>query len=762
MARARRWRRWLWLLLLPLLLLLADWWWPLPNPYSGRHFAQVVTAADGQPLRAFADDHGVWRYPVSQQQVAPAYIEALLNYEDRHFYRHPGINPLAMGRAAWQWLRHGQIISGGSTLTMQVARLLEPRSRTVGGKLRQMARALQLEWHLSKAEILDLYLNLAPYGGNLEGVQAASYAYFGRPAADLSDGQAALLAVLPQAPSRWRPDRHPERAIAARHKLLNRLLRFGIWSPERVAQADGEPLLSGSRLVPMLAPHLAEYLSRQYPERATIVTTLNADLQQRLETLVSRHLRRFDLATSAAVMVVDNASGGVLAYVGAGRYGERRHSGYIDMVRAPRSPGSTLKPFIYGLAIDQGLIHSASLLADAPRPWASYNPGNFSGGYLGPISASEALQRSLNVPAVELLERLDPRWFEQRLANAGVKLRLLGQADAALALGAASASLEQLVSLYSALSHQGEVVPLRYLADGDRGLPRPLLSAGSTWMVAEMLRSQRRPDHPFASSATGFINRLAFKTGTSYGYRDAWALGSTPGYTLGVWIGRPDGSPIANATGATSAVPLLLQIERLLNDQQPLPPRPTSVVAVKVCWPLGHSVERSASPLCRQQRTGYSLRGQLPPTLRDPLSDGDLQPLVWHDAAGRPLQQRCPGALRATPVALWPLRLEGWRPAAERRAALLPQASCDQHVAAQPLLITHPAAGVHLVPPRHGRLQLQAELLGGQPPRQWYLNGELVAGDPPLLTLAPGHHQLLVVDPTGSSAVNNFTVGAPP
>ena len=339
------------LLVLAALLWLADRLDPLPDVQASS--AQTILARDGTPLWRFADANGVWRYPVSVEQVSPLYIEALLAYEDRWFYRHPGINPLALARALWLNLRHGRIVSGGSTLSMQVARIIEPHSRSAPGKLRQVWRTLQLEWHFSKREILEIYLHRAPFGGTLEGVAAASWAYLGKSPASLTAAEAALLAVLPQAPSRLRPDRYPQRAQAARDKLLERVRQQDLWPQQMLDEAQEESIWLAARREPALAPLLARRLRQGHG--SLIQSTLDAALQQRLEDLLLGWKNRLPPRVSAAILVADSRSLEVLAYLGSADLHDAQRAGHVDMVQAVRSPGSTLKPLLYGLALEDGL-----------------------------------------------------------------------------------------------------------------------------------------------------------------------------------------------------------------------------------------------------------------------------------------------------------------------------------------------------------------------------------------------------------------------
>ncbi|MGQ3093625.1 MAG: penicillin-binding protein 1C, partial [Roseateles sp.] len=532
---------------------------PLPEPTADSPTLTVL-AADGTPLRSWPGADGAQRHPTTPEAVSPLYMQALLQYEDRWYHWHPGVNPAALVRAAWQWARHGRIVSGGSTLTMQVARLVDERAagRSVRAKLRQIARALQLELHLSKREILALYLNLAPMGGPLQGVETASRAYLGKGAADLSRAEAALLVALPQSPTRLRPDRAVQAAQQARDKVLARMQALGVWSAADVADARLErvfaPPLRARWLAPLAAERLRQDARRSGRAQAVIQTTLDAGLQARLEQLLTDRLNSLPDAVSLAALVVDNRSLEVRGYVGSADFSDARRGAHVDMVRAKRSPGSTLKPFLYGMALDEGLIHSESLLIDAPQNFGGYAPGNFQADFTGPVGVAEALQRSLNVPAVDLLERLGPERFAGRLRHAGLRLRMPANAapNLSLVLGGGSTSLEELLGAYTALARGGVAGRPRLTRDAPPQEAR-LMSEGAAYIVREILENGGRPGSPFRESA----QRVAWKTGTSFGFRDAWALGVTDRYTFGVWIGRPDGTPNPGHFGANAAAPLL-------------------------------------------------------------------------------------------------------------------------------------------------------------------------------------------------------------
>ncbi|MGP4954191.1 peptidoglycan glycosyltransferase PbpC [Pseudomonas helleri] len=761
------------LLLAVALLWLADRLWPLPLPKDD--LARVVLAEDGTPLWRFADANGVWRYPVQTDEVSPYYLEALLTYEDRWFYQHPGVNPLALGRAAWQNLSGGRVLSGGSTLSMQVARLLDPHERTLPGKLRQLWRTAQLEWHLSKSEILNLYLNRAPFGGTLQGVAAASWAYLGKSPQQLTRSEAALLAVLPQAPSRLRPDRHPERAQVARDKVLRRLAEYQVWPQGAVDEALEEPLLLAPRLEPSLAPLLARRLNRPHSP-PLIRTTLDANLQRRLEDLLLGWRARLPEHTSAAILVVETDNMAVRAYLGSVDINDARRFGHVDMISALRSPGSTLKPFLYGMAMDAGLIHSESLLQDVPRRYGDYRPGNFSMGFSGPVSASSALALSLNLPAVQLLEAYGPKRFAADLRNGGVPLSLpaLAEPNLALILGGAGSRLEDLVSGYSALARGGKSANLR-LQPQDELVERRMLSPGSAWIIRRILSGQARPDR---DPTAELVQRpsLAWKTGTSYGFRDALAIGVGPRYLIGVWIGRPDGTPVPGQFGLASAAPLMLQVHDVLSNRDsqrgivaPVQPVPGSVGVAAICWPLGQPLSKS-DPNCRRQRFAWTLDSTTPPTLLaadQPLGVG-LRETLWVDGQGLRVSPQCPGA-QLREVALWPAPLEPWLPRVERREARLPPASTQCPPPAlnsvTALSIVGVREGDRLRRPAASQASLRLTLtaLGGDGRRWWFLNGTPLgdSGHQEALNTTleqPGRYELSVLDESGQTARVEFSV----
>ncbi len=744
LRRLGRIRWWAWLrwgtVALLLSLLALDLAFPLPLPKT-RDTSTLVVAADGTPLRAFADRQGVWRYPARPETVSPLYLDALLNYEDRWFWRHPGVNPWALLRAAGQMISRGEIVSGGSTLTMQVARILDPHGRTPWGKLKQLLRALQLEAHLSKRQILTLYLERAPFGGTIEGVDAASWAYLGKPSARLSHAEAALLAVLPQAPSRLRPDRHPEAARAARDKVLQRMASLDVWTAADVADARVEPVVARSLQPPLSAALLAERLRQRQPNASRITSTIDADLQRTLEDRVAAYFSQLPARTSAALLVVDNASMQARAYVGSVAFGDKERLGHVDMVQAWRSPGSTLKPFLYGLALDDGLIHSESLLVDAPQSFGGYRPGNFDAAFNGPIGAAEALRLSLNVPAVDLLDRVGPARFSARLANAGVTLKYPRGAapNLALILGGTGARLEDLVGSFAALNRQGLAGRVRY-AQQDAAEDRRLLSPGAAWIVRDILASNPRPGYGVGAFDTGTRPRVAWKTGTSYGFRDAWALGSTTRYTVGVWVGRPDGTPLPGQYGAVTALPLMFEVidslPRARGDanERAAPP---GVAETEICWPLGLAPDPAQPDLCQRRMKAWTLDGAIPPTFaeRDArLWNAGMDMFEADENTGLRLSAECarPHPRVQRYIARWPALASPWLGAETRARSRLPPLSpdCinDGRDASEELRIEglNDRATLARAPGSEHGVRLQLRALGSESRVQWLLDGRWI------------------------------------
>nr|WP_321457845.1 penicillin-binding protein 1C [uncultured Cohaesibacter sp.] len=536
-----------------------------------------VLDRDGALLRAYTNKAGQWRLEADIDQVDKEFIDILLTYEDKRFWSHDGIDPRAIVRASWQLLTNGRIISGASTISMQLARLLEPREkRTFKAKFWQMLRAIQLEERMNKKEILTAYLTLAPYGGNLEGIRAASLAYFAKEPKELSLAQAALLVALPQSPEARRPDVSPRRALAARNKVLERMALEGLMPESEVARASSKPLEAVRQSMPQLAAHASDRFLREEPTSQVHLTTLSRPLQEKMEAVLKDAASQLAPNLSVALILADGKSGDILAEVGSPDYLDAARAGWIDMTRKQRSPGSALKPFIYGLAFEEGLIRAQTQITDSPVDFGGYRPKNFDMAYQGDVSIHDALLLSLNVPAVALLDEVGPARLMERLKRADVAVALPEGSDVGLAigLGGLGITLKDLTQLYTGFVNDGRVMQLHDRPEATTApiaAKAPVLDRDASWHVSNILKDASPPN------GAGKL-AIAYKTGTSYGYRDAWSVGFDGRYVIGVWVGKPDNSAAPGITGRGAAAPILYDaFARSGLDLSPFPLAPRGV-----------------------------------------------------------------------------------------------------------------------------------------------------------------------------------------
>ena len=544
----------------------------LPPPLTrALDLSPTLLDADGRLLRAGTSPGGYWRLPARVSDVDPRYLRALLAFEDRRFYAHGGADYRGLARAVVTSALARRIVSGGSTLSMQTARLLEPRpDRTPQAKVLEILRAWQLERRFNKHEILDLYLVTAPFGGNIDGVAAAARLYFGKAPAELTWAESALLVALPQNPAGRRPDRFPQQAEAARNRVLDVLVARDILSHEEAERAKREPVPTRRLSMPFHAPTLAERLWEQSggdvssgdgsssDGDATVQTTLHADTQIALEALLAAALDRYAGTINGAMLVIEAETGAVRARVGSSGYFEEREGARLDLTRALRSPGSALKPAIYALAFEAGLAHPATWLPDDQRNFQGYQPENFSGSRQGRVQAYAALQQSLNPPAVALLQALGPERALEALNRAGIhpaNQGAPGSVGLSLALGGVSLRMEELAALFTAFATDGAVRPLcETPAQCSATRPQPFIGPRSAAQVTAILAESPRPLLPDAED----LPRVAFKTGTSARHRDAWAIGYDGQHVIAVWLGRADNQPTGSLVGVADAVPVLL------------------------------------------------------------------------------------------------------------------------------------------------------------------------------------------------------------
>ena len=572
----------------------------LAPPASGT----VIRDASGDLLALRPAPGGVWRFRTRAEDVPPFLLRLLVATEDRRFWAHPGIDPLAIVRAAAQAVRAGRVVSGGSTLTMQVARLLDPRPRTLGAKLAESLRAVQISLRRDKREVLGLWLSLAPFGGNLVGVEAASRAYFGKPAAALDPAEAALLVALLRRPEALRPDRHSARAKARRDRILAAAAREGLLTAAEAQAAMGEPVPTRRRPMPGTARSLFA------GEAGDLRTTLDRPLQLALEARARDELGRLPPRVSLAVMVADLRTRTVLA-AAVGDGGSAERAGWLDLSRAVRSPGSALKPFLYALAFGEGIAAPDAPLPDAPRRFGGYAPENMGHGFSGAVTAADALRRSLNLPAVTLLARYGAQRFASALRGAGLVLPRDAEASLPVALGGAGLSLRRLMALYAALGTDGRLAPLRLLATEPAREGVALLSPAAADSVAGTLT------RPFPGGVGP--GGIAWKTGTSAGNRDSWAFGFDRGHLIGVWVGRPDGTARPGGAAADVALPILARCFALL------PPAPRPAASQPVAGTLSGAVPGDALSLLFPPPSA-TVEGGGPVLLR---ASGGERPLVF-------------------------------------------------------------------------------------------------------------------------------------
>lgn len=534
----------------------------MPDPERLARDARLVVGEDGAILGGHLSADAKWRFEAELTKVDPVYLDMLIAYEDWNFRSHKGVDAAAALRATGQAVRHGRIVSGASTLTMQLVRLYDPRPRGLQAKVLETLRAVKLERHLGKDEILQAYLTAAPFGGNIEGVRAASLVYLGKEPAELSMAEAALLVALPQAPEARRPDRAPQAARAARDRVLAGLAARGVIDKREAERAAAKQVAIHGNALPRHAFHMG---NRQQAKSTggPIETLLDARLQAKAEQIAAQALLGRDPGVNIAIMVIRNEDGAVVGYVGSGAPGSRARDGYVDLARAVRSPGSALKPFIYAMAFEQLIVHPDTIVADQPIDIAGYRPDNADGVFSGDISMRQALILSKNTVPVMLLDKVGIPAFLSRFRTVGKPLAM-GASDSeaglAVALGGVGVSPEQLTWFYSAFANEGELRQLRLAPQDRRRSLGNLFSPAAANAVADILADVPPPAGRARLAAQDGTRRIAFKTGTSYGFRDAWAVGFDKLHTVGVWIGRPDGAPHLGAYGVSAAAPVMMQV----------------------------------------------------------------------------------------------------------------------------------------------------------------------------------------------------------
>ncbi|HEX4957824.1 MAG TPA: penicillin-binding protein 1C [Lacibacter sp.] len=546
------------------LFFLLHWLFPLPDKIE---YSTLVTDNKGEVIHAFLTKDEQWRLKTELQEISPLLRKTIVQKEDKYFYYHFGINPVALVRAFAMNLFTGRRTSGASTITMQVARALEPKRRTLGNKFIELFRAVQLEMKYSKAEVLQLYLNLVPYGGNIQGVKSASVLYFGKNPDHLSLAEITALSIIPNRPSSLVIGKNNDEIIKQRNKWLQRFAKEQLFTAKEIEDALAEPLNAKRNSMPQLAPHLSTKLKQS--GGPIIHTNLQLNTQLKTEKLVQDYVRTLRLSNirNAAVMIIDNETHNVIAYVGSGDFKDTLDGGQVNGAAAVRQPGSTLKPLIYGLCFDEGLLTPKRTMNDVPVNYGGYAPENYDKTFNGPVTVEYALEHSLNIPAVRALNQLGTERMIAQLSSIGFtqiqqKQKGLGLS---LILGGCGTTLEQLTGLYSCLANEGLYYRSAFIKDDSKPTARRILSAEAAYMVTDILSRINRPDFPLHWEATAHLPKIAWKTGTSYGRRDAWSIGYNKKYTVGVWVGNFSGEGNAQLSGAQTATPLLFRIFNTLD-----------------------------------------------------------------------------------------------------------------------------------------------------------------------------------------------------
>ena len=713
-------RKWIWALLAGLFL---AWLFCLPrNLFKDIPCSTVVYSAEGELLGARIADDQQWRFPPCDT-VPSRYAIAVVRFEDRHFYWHPGVNPVSLVRALIDNIRSGHVVSGGSTLTMQVVRLSRQRERTVWQKMIEAVLATRMEFRYTKREILALYASYAPFGGNVVGLEAASWRYFGRPAGELSWGEAATLAVLPNAPASMHPGRNRDALLEKRNRLLTGLLEHGDIDQDSYEAALSEPLPDAPLPLPSYATHFVE----SCPRGVQTHSTLKYSLQRAVETAVNRksdEMAREGVADMAAV-VIDNASGDVVAYVGNASPSRERPGVAVDIASSPRSTGSILKPFLYAAALQDGVILPETLLPDIPVNLGGFAPQNFDRQFYGAVHASEALARSLNVPAVFLLRSYGVPRFHELLQRCGLSTlsKDASYYGLSLILGGGEGRLDEITRAYAGL--------VRTYCHSERSEESPIQDKTALWYTFEALKEVNRPDE-LDWRLISSVRKAAWKTGTSYGFRDAWAVGMTPDYTIGVWAGNAEGQGVPGLTGARAAGPVMFDILNLLPESGRWFPETEDGVWVQVCPESG----MLAGPDCPN-----------PQDMLIPSAGLESEPCPYH----------ADGVFTLTPAMEWyykPHHPEYTGASVARSTALLE--------------FIYPSGGTTLYLPRQldGKVEGAVFRLAHRKADAtvfWHLDqtyvGETRIIHEMRLAPAPGRHVVTCVDNEGNSVSVGFTVG---
>ncbi len=743
---------------------------PLPAEKLSRHSSYFIYDRNGELLNCYASDDHFWRLPTELDSISPFLIRTVLNTEDKWYRYHPGINPVSLFKAAVDNVQAGKIVRGGSTITMQIARMMEPKPRNITGKLIEIYRALQLEMHYSKDELLEIYFNLIPYGGNIDGVGAAAYFYFGKSPLELTVSESAILAGIPSSPNNYRPDLNPEKCLKRRDRILRQLHINGIIDEAKYHDALEEEIPKERGERPDYAPHFSQSMMARIDSEAgdgKIRSTLDLEIQalcERLAVSYANVLSEKDIH-NLSIVVIDNKSGRLLAMVGSPDFYDRKHQGQINGAFAPRSPGSALKPFVYALGFENGMITPSSILNDIPVSYAGYSPENYDEKYNGVVTVSEALIRSLNVPAVNLTSALGIKEFYQFLQEGGISTldKKYNEYGLPLVLGACEVSLIDLANLYAALGRNGIYKPLMMLESDISAKAADLLCPEACYLVSRILSNLQRPHLPSSWEFTRDLPTIAWKTGTSYGRRDAWAIGYNPLFTVGVWAGNFSGEGSPWLVGAESAAPLMFSVfnEIMQGREHVWFEMPEGIGTRKVCAVSGMPPNQH----CPNTVDAFYIKG-----LTNNSKCSIHKAIIVDKKTGHELCRACQhlGEPDTLIVEDWPVKLAGWL-SNHSGVTNLPKhhPGCTGIFADGPPQIISPEHGAHFeisksIPSEYQKIMLEASSGLRNRKLYWFLDDRLFGscGVDEKIFYEPsrGSHTLMCVDDLGRSTKINFTV----
>ncbi|MGH7851064.1 MAG: penicillin-binding protein 1C [Thermodesulfobacteriota bacterium] len=746
-----------------LLFFALDFLLPFPVETLRREPTAVITDKDGRPLRFFLPQDKRWRFPVKLADVSPRLAEAVIASEDRWFHSHPGVNPFALMRAFYTNIKEGRVVSGASTIPMQIARMSDPKPRTIFSKAEEAFRALQLKRIFNDDELLEIYLNLAPYGGNIEGVGAASYFYFGKSPRALTPGEIALLTALPRSPAAYDPVRNPKDSERERNKVLGQLAGRGVFTAGEAVEGTKEPIPRTKKIQPFSAPHFSEFVYRDISKGGSLKTTLDSSIQKIAEEVARRHvgLLRNDGIDNLAIVVIENDTRKLRAVVGSADYFDKGHSGQVNFTLARRSPGSALKPFLYAMALDKGIAVPDTYVLDVPTDFSGYVAENYDSKYRGKITLENALILSLNAPAVRMLSQVGLKDFHDLLLKAGLSTldRPSNKYGLPLILGAGEVRLLDLTNLYATLAVGGGHGPVVVTEDAAHDdTPAALFSPEASYLITEILTGLKRPDMPANTWAlTEDVPEVAWKTGTSYGHRDAWSLGFSNKYTIGVWVGNPDGRGQKGISGSEHAAPILFDVFRGVEGDGSRINRPEGLRlgTIEVC----RESHMLPTPYCGERDKVTYIKGvsRIP---RDNYSkkifvDSETGDLLLGDCIGeRPHESRV--------ITTYPPELVAWWMAEGKKRDTVPPLSayCNDVSSESPPQILSPDKSTPYrvlkgMPAEYQRVEIIAGVGEEVNELYWYQDGKLLATTRPyektFIPLTAGTHRLVVVDSSGRS-----------